>query len=269
MAGVAPFELGAGGDQPGGDQLRIGGGIVFVTGRGHALAGEFDAGGLAVLAQIIGPGVMAVAGEDDQLRVHRLRGAQETRARGGIAAPVIVIERQAQLRRGDPGLDIVFRRRARLRAQPVLRRGGHLGLPHDRAEADDLPALARLARGAHRMEQPILLLRAHHRRAGIHPRAVAERLQRRDRVRLLEQRRDIGLFGAREQPGFGAEQRGEGADVIGFPRLVRNRHPFAIRLDRRRLARQPIALVRLMVLRAALPAVVGGFVIVPLDDHRP
>ncbi len=77
------------------------------------------------------------------------------------------------------------------------------------------------------------------------------------------------LLGARGQPCLEPEQRCQIADVIGRPGLVRDRHPFAIGAHCRDLAHAPFALgLGLVVLRPALPTVVGAFVIVPAGDHR-
>ncbi|MCY1174257.1 hypothetical protein D9M73_144510 [compost metagenome] len=220
------------------------------------MAGKFDAGGLAVLRQIIGPGIVAVARQYDEVGSLRLRALQEARARGGVAAPIVVIERQAKFGRRNARQNIVFGARRSIGGDPAQRILRHHGCAHDRAEADDLPALALADRLRERVVEPAFLLRAHHRHRRVQPRAVAEGLQRRDRIGRLEQACDIGLLGAREQARFGAEQRGKRADLIGLPRLVRHRHPFAIGLDRGGAAGIPIAFVGLVVFGTAFPAVV-------------
>src|SRR5258706_13541769 len=98
------------------------------------MPGEFDAGGLAVLAEIIGPAIMAVARDDDQVRAEPLRTLEEASAGGGIAAPIVIVEGQADLGRGDAVQDIVPRPFGCTGRDPARGLGGHHPLPPDPAE---------------------------------------------------------------------------------------------------------------------------------------
>ena len=76
------------------------------------------------------------------------------------------------------------------------------------------------------------------------------------------------------QTAFRQQDGGQIADAVAFPLIlvvgqITDRHPFAIDPARDPLARFIVAFVRLMVLCAMLPAVIGDFMIVPLRDHRP
>ena len=58
------------------------------------------------------------------------------------------------------------------------------------------------------------------------------------------------------------------ADWIFLPRLFTDGQPFAPYLHRGVASCAPVAFVNAMVLRAAFPTVIGGFMIVGIDDHR-
>ena len=128
--------------------------------------------------------------------------------------------------------------------------------------------------------QPGLLRRAEQRARGVPPGAVAEGGEARGDVASAGHGRgEVELAHPSADARLGQGDGGERAYLIAAPwfasaafrtrrQPVADRHPFAIGTRRRSLAQRPVALVRLVVLRAVHPGIVGELMIVPLRDHR-
>ena len=70
------------------------------------MSGEFDAGGLSILDQKEGPGIVAVARQHDQIGIRLLGGFQQARACRRISVPAVHPHRHAL----PGGADIVLER---------------------------------------------------------------------------------------------------------------------------------------------------------------
>ena len=244
--------------------------------RGGPEFGRDQVAGIVV--QVVRPCRMAVPRQDDRTRAGTPEALVEPFAGRRIAVPRIEAEGDADAVAGErPGQPVAICRR-----NAGKRRGVFFGTQrlfqigagdarHYHLIAEQLPRLVRADRAGQHVLQPALLLRAEHLAVG------AGGFGQGGGIIAGRGRLPLGcdLFAAREQPGLHHRQRCQVAELeaaedgLATQPATRftDRHPFEIGLHRRRLARGPVALGRrVVVLRAADPAVIGDLVIVPHAD---
>mmetsp|Transcript_10044 Transcript_10044/g.40916 ORF Transcript_10044/g.40916 Transcript_10044/m.40916 type:complete len:571 (+) Transcript_10044:803-2515(+) len=241
------------------------------AGRGHRRADKLDrqrtlAGGLVVAAgshyrvvgirvQVGGPAAVDVAGQHHDVVDLGVVGVALDARKDAVACRLIAVP-----------LVAVQEEQARV----VLVRAWRLELGEHHALAEQLPARRR---GAQAVDQPGLFGVAQQRAAGVAVAGVGRRKTGAE-DRVVHRRRE--LFGAGVDALFQHQQVGEvavGEAAVVVTPVVHvdraHRHPLVIGLQGRGDAGVPVAFGgRLVVLGAALPAVVGGFVVVPDRDQR-
>ncbi len=241
-----------------------------MTGKFHAdpvLAAALTG---AAIAQIIAPGIVAVARQDDKVGVGPKRRVVQAVARRRIAVPAVHIIGQARLRGSDRAGQRLAHDLRRVGGHPIGRVGRKTAIAHDHLLGQDLPGGACLFGFAEPVIEPFFLRRAHQRTVLRAPGAIAEVGERLGDVPAPGDRfAHVQLLVAPGDPGFGTEDGGQRTDLETVIHRVGNGHPFAIDLLRRRLAHGPFAfLVGLMIFRAVPIGVVRQFMIVPLGNHR-
>jgi len=232
--------------------------------------GELDARGTRFHAQVLAPGVVAVARQHDQVGLRLESCRQQPAPCGRKSTPAVEVEGQAEARGDRADGDPAFHEFRSVGRDPVPDVTGHEHLAHHDLLRQHLPGFPGGRGPLQRRRQPLLLRLAQHGPCGVVERAIAEFCQGTVDVRpACEPAFEVRWRAAARNPRLELEQGGEVADLVSRPTLVGYRHPFAVHAFRSGLADAPVALgVGLVVLGAADPGVVGDLVVIPLHDGR-
>ena len=250
-------------------------------GRGHRGADQFGPDPVTVTVdQVIGPEGVDVAGNGDDVGIGFAQRRIEPLALGGIAVPHVQIEGDAEAGAQDEiARELIVA--GRVPAQPgrhFLGEIGEVDPAHDHLVGQDAPGFARGAGRSAGVPYP-----------GDLGRADQFAVLGTDHIALpgLDRGKHFGIAGigvgrhretviedfliAGDQAALDQAQRGQIADLVDAImvaqvfRLARGR-PVIPGAQRRMAALGPGTLAVIVVLRAALPGIIGGLVIVPAHD---